>query len=280
MARHRAGPRRTDSFRSYVRATRIIGALSVLVLLGAVAWDLVNDGFWSRHTLFTSLVASFIVVAITAAVLNEVLERRQRERWSVLAQYALFEFVSAARLVWTSLLELAGLVPDGELGEEALAAGTEAVHDTPRLAAATDEMLADAERRERLHRLIAALLSHGQEVLGRWAGVMVNSGTYAEVIDRHVELYSRLYWWGSVLDESDPLEEHLSRPRLSRISPATQASVGPIEDEWLRDNLVAIAQLAESLDRGSFELAMRIVPIDWWVTQLPDRPPTAENLPA
>jgi hypothetical protein len=66
--------------------------------------------------------------------------------------------------------------------------------------------------------------------------------------------------------------------RLSRLSPATQTS-GPVEDEWLRDNLVAIAQLAESLDRGSFELAMRIVPIDWWTAQLPDRPSTAENLP-
>ena len=107
---------------------------------------------------------------------------------------------------------------------------------------------------------------------------MVNSGTYAEIIDRHVELYSRIYWWGSVLDESDPLEEHLSRPRLSRLSPATQTS-GPVEDEWLRDNLVAIAQLAESLDRSSFELAMQIVPIDWWTAQLPDRPSTPENLP-
>ena len=215
---------------------------------------------------------------MTAAVLNEVLERRQRERWSVLAQYALFDFVRTARLVWSGLLELAGLVPDGELRDEALAAGSEAVRDTPRLAAAMDEkMLASADRREQLHRLIAGLLGHGQEVLGRWAGVMVNSGTYAEIVDRHVELYSRLYWLGSVLDESEPLEEHLSRPRLSRVSPATQA-VGPVEDEWLRENLVAIAQLADSLDRGSFELALRIVPLDWWATQLPDRPSTAENL--
>src|SRR5262249_322370 len=112
----------------------------------------------------------------------------------------------------------------------------------------------------------------------RWAGVLVNSGTYAEIVDRHVELYSRLYWWGSVLDESEPLEEHLSRPRLSRLSPATQTS-GPVEDEWLRDNLVAIVQLAESLDRVSFELAMRIVPVGWWAPQRPDRPVTGENLP-
>ena len=259
-----------------MRSTRIIGGLSVLVFAGAVVWDFVNDGFWVRHTLFTSLVASSIVVAVTVAVLNEVLERRQRQRWSVLAQYALFEFVHTARLVWTGLLELAGLAPDGELDDEALATGSKAVLDTPRLAAAVDEMLASADRREQLHRLISRLRAHGQEMLGRWADVMVNSGTYAEIVDRHVELYSRLYWWGSVLDESDPHEEHLNRPRLSRLSPATQSS-GPVEDEWLRDNLVAIAQLAESLDRSSFDLAMRIVPPEWWAAQLPDRPSTADN---
>jgi len=277
MAGRSVGPRRTDSRRAYVRATRIIAGLSLLVLLGAIAWDIANDGFWSRHALFTSLVASSIVVAVTAAVLNDVLERRQRERWSVLAQYALFDLIRTARLVWSGLLELAGLVPDGELGGGALAAGSEAVQDTPRLAAAIDEILTSSDRREQLHRLIAELLGHSEEVLGRWADVMVNSGIYAEIVDRHVELYSRLYWWGSVLDESEPLKEHLSRPRLSRISPATQ-TVGPVEDEWLRENLVAIAQLAESLDRASLELAFQIVPLDWWVTRLPDRPSTAENL--
>ncbi len=277
MARRSVGPRRTESRRTYGRATRIVAGLSLLILFGAIAWDIADDEFWSRHALFTGLVASLIVVAVTVAVLNEVLERRQRERWAILAQYALLDLVRTARLVWTGLLELAGLVPDGELGDAALAAGSEAVRDTPRLAAEMDEMLASSDRREQLHRLIAELQRHGQEVLGRWADVMVNSGTYAEIVDRHVELYSRLYWWGSVLDESEPLEEHLSRPRLSRVSPATQAS-GPVEDEWLRDNLVAIAQLAESLDQRSFELAMRIVPLDWWTAQLPDRPSAAENL--
>ena len=272
MARHAVGPRRTGSVGGYARATRIVGGLSVLVLAGAIVWDLADDGFWARHALFTGLVASLIVVALTAAVVNEVLERRQRERWSVLAQYALFEFVRAARLVWSGLLELAGHVPEGELGGEALAAGSEAVRDTPRLAAAIDGMLASTDRREQLHRLIARLLGHGQEVLGRWANVMVNSGSYAEIVDRHVELYSRLYWWGSVLDESDPLDEHRSRPRLSLVSPATQTFQGRVEDAWLRENLVAIAQLAESLDQESFKLAMQIVPLDWWVTQLPDRP--------
>src|SRR5690242_8594994 len=116
MARRTVGPRRSESPRMYVRSTRIIGGLSVVVLAGAVVWDLEDDGFWVRHTLFTGLVASLIVVAVTVAVLNEVLERRQRQRWSVLAQYALFDLVRTARLVWTGLLELAGLVPGARGG--------------------------------------------------------------------------------------------------------------------------------------------------------------------
>src|ERR1700740_3333615 len=133
ITRRTVAPRRSDSPRTYVRSTRIIGGLSVLVFAGAVVWDFVNDEFWARHTLFTGLVASLIVVAVTVAVLNEVLERRQRQRWSVLAQYALFEFVHTARLVWTGLLELAGLAPDGELDDAGLAAGSAAVLATPRL---------------------------------------------------------------------------------------------------------------------------------------------------
>jgi hypothetical protein len=82
-----------------------------------------------------------------------------------------------------------------------------------------------------------------------------------------------------VLDESEPLEEHLRRPALSRVSPATQ-TLGTVDDEGLRVNLVAIAQLAESLDRGSFELAFRIVSLESWRAQLPKRPRAAERLPA
>jgi hypothetical protein len=277
MAGHSVGPRRTDARRTTARATRIVAIGSLLVLFAAVVWDFVDDSFWFNHNLFTGIFSSLLLVAVTAAVLDELLKRRQRERWSVLAQYALFDLVGGARLWWSGLLELAGLVPDGALGDAALAAGSEAVRDTPRLSAAVDDILASAERREQLHRLIVGVRDHGQEVLGRWADVMVNSGVYAEIIDRHVELYSRLSWWGSVLDESEPLAEHLSRPRLSRISPATAG--GPVEDAWLRENLVATAQLAESLDRASVELAFEIVPLDWWASQVPDRPTTPDDLP-
>jgi hypothetical protein len=86
--------------------------------------------------------------------------------------------------VWSSLLELAGFVPEGELGGEALAAGSQAVHDTPGLNTAMKEVFASPDRREQLHRRLVDLMGHGQEVLGRWADVVVNSGTYAEIVDR------------------------------------------------------------------------------------------------
>jgi hypothetical protein len=172
----------------------------LLALFGAVAWDLSDDRFWLRHPLITNLVASLIVVAVTAAALNELLQHRQRQRWAVLAPYALFDFVRLAGLVWSGLLELADLEPEGELGNDALAAGSGAVRDTPRLAAAMDEILARTDRREQLHRLNSRLVADGQNLLGRWADVMVNSGKYAEIMDGHVELYSRLT--GGSLDQT------------------------------------------------------------------------------
>jgi hypothetical protein len=210
MAGRTVGPRRTDSHRTYVRGTRIIAGLTVLILSGAIVWDLVNDGFWSRHALFTSLVASLIIVAMTAAGLNELLQRRRRERWSVLAQYALFEFVRTARLVWDA---------------------------------------------------------RGPGARGRLRG-----GARHAASRRGDRRHSR--------ERRAPRTAPPPDRWAARSRPGAARTLGPVEDESLCENLVAIAQLAESLDRGSFELAIRIVPLDWWTAQLPDRPATAENLPA
>jgi hypothetical protein len=38
--------------------------------------------------------------------------------------------------------------------------------------------------------------------------------------------------------------------------------------EWLADRIVVITQLAEELDRSTLELALRIVPVEWWQERL------------
>ena len=66
-----------------------------------------------RNALLAGLLSSLIVVMLSAAVFNEAVERRNRRRWSVLAQYVMLELVRQARLVWTSVVEVAGLMaPD------------------------------------------------------------------------------------------------------------------------------------------------------------------------
>jgi hypothetical protein len=108
---------------------------------------------------------------------------------------------------------------------------------------------------------------HNDEVLGRWAAVMLNAGAYAEVVDRHVELAGSLAWLGSLLDQSQPGDEDQLRWHRARSNAAVQIS-GDMDDERLARRLVAIAQLAERLDGGTLDLALKIVPVAWWEARL------------
>ena len=97
---------------------------------------------------------------------------------------------------------------------------------------------------------------------------MLNSSAYAEMIDRHVELYSRIAWVGSLLNHYEPIDDQPQRANLSLSYPAVQLQRG-VDDEQLSDWLVAIAQLAESLDHATLQIALQIVPPEWWAARLP-----------
>ncbi len=252
----------------YVLQGRIVAMLAVLILAAAVASDWLARGFWARNPLLADLLASVVVVMVSVAVINAALERRSRRRWSVLAQYVLFELVRTARVTWTSMMELVGLMYEDEENEASLSLGAITLGETPRVVEAMGELLSDPRRRHQLHGVIERLMRRSDEVLGRWAGVMLSSAAYVEVIDRHVELYSRLAWVGSLLEYFEPTDDDPRRRRLSRSSPAVQLH-GDFDDEWLSENLVSIAQLAEALDKDSLQLALQIVPLDWWASRMP-----------
>ena len=85
-------------------------------------------------------------------------------------------------------------------------------------------------------------------------------------LTRHVELAGDIVWIGALLDTSHPPDD-VRRQRRARSSPAIQIeSEGGVE--WLAGRLVVITQLAEALDRGTLELALRIVPVQWWQERL------------
>ena len=144
VARHDHGPYRSTSINSYLVETRILGVVALLVLVAGVVLDVVTRNFWARNALLAGLLSSLIVVMLSAAVLNEAVERRKRRRWSVLAQYVMLELVRQARLVWTGVMELTGLMPADAGDAASIDAAAQAVHDTPRL---KDAVHAAARRR-------------------------------------------------------------------------------------------------------------------------------------
>lgn len=277
MRRQPSGPRREGSVQRYLRQTRIIAIIAVLAFVGGVVSDVTNEGFWGRHALLAGLASSVIVVMLTVGVVNEVVERRRRQRWSILAQYVMFELVRNARMIWTGVLEVAGLGPADASRQESVDADAEIVRDTARLTAAVRAIVADDGRRGQLHDEITLLVDHSNEVLGRWAAVMLNVDLYTEIMDRHVELAGEVAWIGAVLDNANPPQD-LRRQRRARSSPAIQIDSNRGGD-WLADRLVIITQLAEALDSGTLAIALQIVPVQWWEARLSTTSEVAGKLP-
>jgi hypothetical protein len=250
VKREASGPLRSNSIESYLRETRALGVLAVLGLIAGVVSDFLEPGFWDHHALLAGLTSSLIVVMLTVAVVNEAVERRNRERWTVLAQYVMLQLVGTARLVWVAIAEVAGLIPAGShdtvrmgnllFPREAVGGGAKAIGDTPRFVAAVEDALTSAERRVRLRDAMVHLQGQYDDVLARWAPVMLSSDMYAEIMDRHVEVTDDVNRIANLLD------------------------VGEVDDQQLAEMLVAVAQLAQQLDELTLHVATRIVPIDWW----------------
>lgn len=266
-ARHAvSGPRRARSLDAYFRQTRLIALFALAALVAGVISDFTDGGFWARHSLLAGLVSSILVVMLSAAVINEIIEIRRRQRWRTLAQYVMFELVRSARMIWLGVLEVSGLLPTASPQEDFIERSAKIVGDTAQLTDAVRVVLDTPEIYEHLHREIAFYAGHADEVLGRWAGVMLNVELYTEIIDRHVELAGDVSWMVALLDNKHPPED-ARRLRRSRSSPAVQIATEP-GSQWLAERIAVITQLAESLDRGTLDIALQIVPVEWWKERL------------
>jgi hypothetical protein len=233
---------------------------------------------WVRHPLLAGLASSAIVVMLSVAVVNEALEIRRRQRWRVVAQYVMLELVRDARMVWTAVVDLAGLMPAEANPSAAIDAAALVVRDTPRLTEAVHGLLADAARRRVLRDQVVRLVVHNDEVLGRWAAVMLNADAYAEVVDRHVELAGSLAGWGACsTSPSQAMRTSCAGTGLES-NPAVQIT-GDMDNERLAQRLAAITQLAEQLDRGTLDLAVKIVPVAWWEARLGTTAHTGNGVP-
>ena len=246
------------------RRLAIAATVGAAVIALAAASDFLVSSFWSSHAMLTSLIASLLVLAVTVVVLNEALARRDRKRWSVLAQYVLFQLVQSARATWMGLVELIAAHEVETGSTDGLLAGARLALDTSAFSTATRGMLEDPRRRGVLQELLVALATHSRGVIANWASVMVGSGPYTAVFDRHVELQGRLDWISEILSHNEPTEAlPLHHRKLVRSSVAAEHA-SALGDDWLHDQIVATTQLAVRLDYESRALGFRLLPLAWW----------------
>jgi hypothetical protein len=215
-------PRRSRSVEAMLWQPRVTAILALIVLIAGIVSDEVAGDFWLRHALLASVAGSVIVVLLSVAVINEMIERRRRGRWSILAQYVMFELVRNARMIWLGVAELAGLLSSEGNPRESVDAGRQVVRDTSRLTEAVRDVLSDVDRGASLRSEVAFLAEHADEVLGRWAAVMLASEVYAEVIDRHVELGGDVGWVAGLFDVAYPPSD----PRRRKRARSTDQLVG------------------------------------------------------
>jgi hypothetical protein len=240
-------------------------AVGLLVLAAAIGSDFIVGSFWRRHALMTSLLANVLVVLITVVVVNELVERRDRQRWSLLAQSALFGLTQSARATWTALVEMVGVTEIHGGDFNAMRDDAKLALDAPVLSEAVDGLIAAEDGRTRVQSLAQALNGHYSEVIGNWAPVMIGARPYAELLDRHVELAGRLEWLSDVLAQNEPAADRSVRERtLTRSSIAAERASEFGGDEWLHDMIVSIVNLGMELDRESRREAFSIVSGEWW----------------
>jgi hypothetical protein len=100
------------------------------------------------------------------------------------------------------------------------------------------------------------------------AGMMPPDGYTTAGIDACARLVraSDVAWLGRLLHYSEPTDDDGARRPGSRYSLTVQIE-GELDDVALADRVVVTTQLAERLDRGTLELAMRIVPVEWWAAR-------------
>jgi hypothetical protein len=241
---------------------RTAAILAILLLVAVAVSDFVVAGFWVSHPMLTAIVSALVVVLLSVAVIEVVLNRRGERRWRILAQSALIELGEAANTTWTTLANALGLQSANEMSPDAVRAALASDTNGPKVRQQIEAALIDAQLRQNLAGRLAERLADGNQILGRWAVALTASETYAEIFDQHVELYGRVNGLQMFLRngyrQSDPRGRR-GRGRREYSSPG-----GEVDDEWFVDNLIGTIKIGANLEDATWDLALRLLPEAWW----------------
>jgi hypothetical protein len=220
-----------------ISTTRVAAAASLLALAAVTASDFFLTEFWNENTMATSVVADVLVLIVGVAVVNEFVAARARRQWSMVADYALVELGSSSRHVWIRLAEEVGIGSRQELTRDEM---RQNIEDRDRLRGCTLSAVADPEGRERLHEVVAQLVSASRATLTNWAPLLVETPR-ATSLSRYIELQALLSRIDLVLWED--------------VTARRPSFVGSGEPEWLCERICSLILLSSQLEREFFDTA-------------------------
>ncbi len=232
-----------------------VAVASIAVLVSS---DFYANKFWLGHPVTAAVLASFTVVLVSATVIEVVLNRRSERRWRLLAQYTLLELAEAAHGAWGVLV---GFIYEVNSGSDDTADSSQVIQvlDSPAwapvLKRSIDAILTDPLRRGELQGSLGQTLATSRELISRWGAVFTGSASFSELFDRHVEMIGRIHglWYFLAY----------GRRRGSRF----RSPGGSHRDDWFVDNLLSMTRIAIRLENETWEIALRVVPPDWWDTR-------------
>src|ERR1700737_4460480 len=240
---------------------RTAAFLAILLLVAVAGSDFVVAGFWVSHPMVTAIVSALVVVLLSVAVIEVVLNRRGERRWRVLAQSALIELGEAANTTWTTLANALGLEDATELPPDSVRSALTSDTTGPKVRQKVEAALMNAQLRDDLAGRLAERLADGNQILGRWAVALTASETYAEIFDQHVELYGRVNGLQLFLRDGYPQTD--PRGRRGRGRREYSSPGGEAEDECFVDNLIGTIKIGANLEDASWDLALTILPQAW-----------------
>jgi hypothetical protein len=241
---------------------RAAAVLAILLLLAVAGSDFVVAGFWVSHPMLTAIVSALAVVLLSVAVVEVVLNRRAERRWRVLAQSALVELGEAANATWTAMAGALDLEGATEMSPDTVHATLVSDATGPKVRRQIEAALIEPQLRKRLAGQLTERLADGQQILGRWAVALTASETYAEIFDKHVELYGRVN--GLQLFLRDGYRQSDPRGIRGRARREYSSPGGEVEDEWFVDNLIGTIKIGAGLEDATWDLALTILPQAWW----------------
>lgn len=210
--------------------------------------------------MLTAIISALVVVLVSIAVIDVVLDRRAERRWRLLAQYALVELAEAAHTVWVRLANEFNVTGAEYLSTEDVQGVLNSPEQAPTIRRDLAAILGETARREGLRRLLDELSQSGRQHLTGWAAVMTGSRSYADIFDKHVELWSFIH----ALHHYLVYGSHVGEQFLP-----TDLEVR--EDELYPDLLLNVFNHAASLESETWTLAFRLTPAEWWLRRVSRR---------